>query len=79
MFKHIGYKLIDIRKSTGLTQSEVARKSGLNRMTISQIELGKKKLSLDTLIRLLRTYNMLDRLSDLLVIPNKEEIDELFE
>lgn len=79
LFKYIGFELMGIREKLGFTQAEVAEKCGLNRMTISQIERGKQKVSLDTLLRLLRTYNMLDRLGDLLVMPEKNPMDKLLD
>ncbi len=45
----IGKQLKDLRLSRGLRQIEVAEKVGLSRSAISNIEAGKRALTLDTL------------------------------
>lgn len=49
-----------IRLDQNLTQAELAYNSGVSRLTISQFELGKKSISLLTLIQILRGLNRLD-------------------
>lgn len=45
-------KLIDARKAQGLTQQDLAEKSGIAQSTISQYENGAKVPTLNTLRRL---------------------------
>ena len=54
----IGNRLKQIRKSTGLTQEQVAKKLGLAPRYISDIERDKTKGSLDTLVKLCNIYNV---------------------
>jgi transcriptional regulator with XRE-family HTH domain len=46
--KQIGSKLREIRRSQGLTQSELAAKAGLSSNYYARTEQGKVKASLDT-------------------------------
>ena len=45
-FVEIGKRLKEARESSGLTQSDVEEMTGINRVTISNIERGQKKLTL---------------------------------
>lgn len=56
--KQIGHKLKDLRVSRGWRQSEVADKVGLSRPAISNIESGKRALTLSTLKRFCEVYNI---------------------
>ena len=47
--KKIGIQLKELRLSRGWRQSEVADKTGLSRPSISNIEAGKRALTLTTL------------------------------
>ena len=49
--KTIGRKLKELRNSRGLKQSELAEMVGLSRPAISNIESGKRSLTLSTLKR----------------------------
>ena len=49
--KTIGRKLKELRNSRGLRQSELAEMVGLSRPAISNIESGKRSLTLATLKR----------------------------
>lgn len=47
-----------LRRNRHLTQGEVARKSGLSKTTISNLESGKqKKIELETIARLCTTFH----------------------
>lgn len=48
----IGSKLLAIRKTTGLTQSEVAEKSGLSERTYADIERGTVNMRVGTLMKI---------------------------
>lgn len=49
----MGFRLKEIREKHGLTQEELARKSGISRVTISMIESGKSScVKTQTLLKL---------------------------
>lgn len=52
----IGKQLKELRLSRGLRQIEVAEKVGLSRSAISNIEAGKRALTLDTLKRFCEVF-----------------------
>lgn len=56
--KQIGHKLKELRNSRGWRQSEVADKVGLSRPAISNIESGKRALTLSTLKRFCEVYEI---------------------
>ncbi len=45
----LGKVIKALRKSRGLTQSELAQKSGMERTSICNIELGKQTLNVQTI------------------------------
>lgn len=47
-----------VREEKGLSQKEVADKIGVNRVTLSNIENGKRKLDAVTLYKLSKLYNV---------------------
>lgn len=47
-----GIRLRELRKEKGLSQEELALKSGLNRSYISGIEKGKRNVSLEVMEKL---------------------------
>ncbi len=60
--KQLGEKLKLIRLKKNITQDELAKLSGLNRATISQLENGRAATLL-TLVQVLRALNKLDVLN----------------
>ncbi|MCJ8290431.1 MAG: helix-turn-helix domain-containing protein [Crocinitomicaceae bacterium] len=68
--KQFGIRLKQIRKELKLSQVTVADKAGVSVVTISTLENGSG-FSIDTLIRILRVYGMIDRLEDLFQLPRK--------
>lgn len=56
--KHIGLKLKELRNSRGWKQTEVADMVGLSRPAISNIESGKRALTLSTLKRFCEVYSV---------------------
>ena len=56
--KSIGSKLKELRKSRDLKQSELAELVGLSRPAISNIESGKRSLTLSTLKRFCEVYGI---------------------
>lgn len=77
ILEQTGKQLKVMRKALGLSQQEVAHKTGINRMTVSNIETGKN-ISYDSLIRLLKAYGVLSRLDDLLEKPRLSPRDKFF-
>jgi len=55
---NIGKKLKELRLSRGWKQTDVADKVGLSRPAISNIESGKRALTLSTLQRFCEVYNI---------------------
>lgn len=69
-------KLKELRKSRGLSQSQLAEKTGINVRTIQHYEQGSKNFDharLDTLVKVCIVLNC--RLED--VVENEEYIDLL--
>lgn len=56
--ENIGQKLKELRLSRDLKQCEVAEKIGLSRATISNIEKGRRSLTLKTLKRFCELYSV---------------------
>lgn len=56
--KNIGKQLRDLRLSRGWRQNEVAEKVGLSRPAISNLEAGKRSLTLSTLKRFCEIYEI---------------------
>lgn len=56
--KKIGKKLKELRLSRGLRQNEVADKVGLSRATISNVEVGNRGLSIESLQKFCELYNI---------------------
>lgn len=54
----LGRTLRDARLERGLTQSDLAQRSGLTQTTVSSIERGLSNVSLDTLLRLVATLRL---------------------
>jgi len=73
-----GQQLRAIRKHRKLSQKAAAELAGISRMTVSKIERGQS-LSFDTLVRLLRAYGLLNRLNDLLAVPEKSPMEKLLD
>ena len=55
--ERFGYNLRLIRKRVGLTQMQVAERSGIHQKEISQVELGKVNLTLGTMQRLAKVVD----------------------
>lgn len=53
----ISSELLNMRKNSGLTQKELAEKSGIPQKTISRIETGKDIPNIKTIIRLVDSLN----------------------
>jgi putative transcriptional regulator len=60
----LGHQLEQMRLSENLSQSAVASEAGVSRRTITRMEAGET-VSLDTFIRVLKVYDIADRLATL--------------
>lgn len=47
--KRIGQRIADLRKEKGLTQLDIANKTGIQRCHVARIEAGRYSVGLDTL------------------------------
>ena len=54
----IGNKLLDIRKKKGMTQAEVAEKSGLSDRTYADIERGSVNMRTETVLRICKALHI---------------------
>lgn len=52
----IRYKLVETREGLGMTQMEVAKKTGIKQSKISKIENGSKEIDASTLYILAKAY-----------------------
>ncbi|MBA7473671.1 MAG: DUF4065 domain-containing protein [Dehalococcoidia bacterium] len=70
----LGQRTAELRKRSGISQQRLAEMMGVSRTTITQIENGKRKVSVDELARLSEIYNLsVDSLLSL-----KEEPEVIF-
>lgn len=58
MLKHFGARLKQLRQTAGLTQEELAEAAGFSRSYYTEIETGKRNVSLLNLQRLARCLNL---------------------
>ena len=58
LLHNIGKRLCETRKLQGISQAELAEKADLSVVYISNIEAGKKNISVDVLLRLCSALNM---------------------
>lgn len=64
----IGRRLRALRRARGLSQDAAAARAGLVRSTVSEAERGHNA-TLHTLVRLLRVYESLEDLTELMAAP----------
>ncbi len=55
--ERFGWNLRFVRKRAGLTQTQLAERSGIHQKEISQVELGKVNLTLGTMQRLAKVVD----------------------
>lgn len=72
----LGVRLRAFRKSRGLTQAEIAERSGLSRPTVSALERGNE-VGLDSFLSVLRALDLLDALDITVPEPALSPIGEL--
>ena len=54
VWKRVGARVRALREEEGLTQEQLARRSGIGRTSITNIEVGRQRPPLSTLIRIAR-------------------------
>ncbi len=64
IYKIVGYSIKLERKARGMTQTELGNKTGLNRTSISNIELGRQRIMLHDIEKIAETLNV--KLTELL-------------
>ena len=69
--EQLGEKVCTLRKALGMTQEELAHRSGLTTAYVGLIERGKRNASLDTIYGL--TYGLGVRISDLMEFADDGE------
>jgi transcriptional regulator with XRE-family HTH domain len=81
MVRILGAKIRKLREQTGLTQEDLAKSVGLSSEFISQLELGKRSPSLDSLSRIARflekeiSYFIADKEASFASLIQSESID----
>lgn len=54
----VGRKIRQLRRQRKLTQTELADRIGIHQSDLSRMEQGEYKVGLDTLLRILQTFNI---------------------
>ncbi|MFN2443132.1 MAG: helix-turn-helix domain-containing protein [Thermoanaerobaculia bacterium] len=54
----VGRKIRQLRRQRKLTQTELADRIGIHQSDLSRMEQGEYKVGLDTLLRVLQTFNI---------------------
>ncbi|MDH4220196.1 MAG: DUF4065 domain-containing protein [Candidatus Aminicenantes bacterium] len=80
-YRKLGAKIKKIRKSLGLSQERVAKTLGINRVAISQIENGDRKISAEEVAKLSKIFNvpsniLLDLDKEIEVILEKKNLSK---
>lgn len=60
--RRLAEDLVTWRKLRGLTQAQLADRSGISRATLARLEGGEGGVTLETLLRVLRSLGILDTL-----------------
>lgn len=68
----IGQKTAELRMRAGISQQRLAEMLGVSRPTITQIEQGKRKVSVDELVKLSEIFNL--SVDNLLCLKEEPEI-----
>lgn len=58
VYKEIGRRITDARKSTGMSQEQLAVTSGIDRSHMGYIEQGRRKPTLSTILKIAATLNL---------------------
>lgn len=69
LLREIGTRIKTMRKSSGMSQQELADQVGLSRVSISEIERGGNT-SLSSFVRILKTFGLINELNSLLEVSD---------
>ena len=58
MFKKIGQRIRKVRLEHGIKQKDLARKIGISQGALTNFELGRRKISLEWLVKIARALEM---------------------
>lgn len=58
IFKNLGKQLREAREKAGLSQTELAKKAGINANYYAVVERGEKNISYEKLQRILKVLNI---------------------
>lgn len=75
LYKAIGIRIREARLSLGMSQAALSEKSYVSLPHISDVELGKKKLRLDTFIRIAEALQVS---TDVLLRPNVPQVQSIY-
>lgn len=65
----LGKHIKSLRKTAGMNQTQLAERVGVSRVNISEIERGSNT-TISTFLRILKVFNKLDALEEILQVPN---------
>ncbi|MDR2916529.1 MAG: helix-turn-helix domain-containing protein [Tannerella sp.] len=68
LLQHLGVKMKELRVNANITQRELAEKTGIAEMTVTNMERGKN-ISLSTFLIILRALNEMDAIYKLCFEP----------
>jgi len=71
--REIGTLVKTLRKQQSLSQSELASSLDVSRTTIQNLELGKN-FKIDTVLKVLKEFDLLENLHQL-IVKEREEVD----
>lgn len=74
-YKKLAKKIKTIREKIGFSQEDLAKKLGVSRVAISQIENGKRKLKAEEILKLSKIFNI----STDALLEDKEDIEIILE
>ena len=57
-YKKLGKRVKKMREETGLSQEKLSKRIGINRVSISQIEKGERKISAEEISKISQTFNI---------------------
>ncbi len=69
ILKHLGERFLAARLNKNITQGELAKRSGVNEKTISNLEKGAKSVGLLNIIAILRALGLLHQLDSFMPEP----------
>ena len=58
VYRQIGLRVEQIRTSLGWTQTELANKIGLNRTSVTNIEIGRQRIQLHTVEHIAKAFGV---------------------